>query len=70
MKRPGLFTPQGVFVLVVAVMLSHFTAAGLLAGGYKILEQSSNSVGLSAAYVANAYGPDAAFYNPANMVWS
>ncbi len=40
------------------------------AGGYKIPEQSSNAVALSAAYVASATGPDSAYYNPANMVWS
>ncbi|NPA11829.1 MAG: transporter [Epsilonproteobacteria bacterium] len=42
----------------------------LLAGGYKIPEQSINATALSSAYVANAYGADAAYYNPANMAFN
>lgn len=38
-----------------------------LASGYRIPEQSINSTALSAAYIANAHGADAAYYNPANM---
>ncbi len=50
-------------------------AAGLipvqvLAGGYKIPENSINSTALSAAYVANAHGADAAYFNPAAMVYN
>jgi long-chain fatty acid transport protein len=37
------------------------------AAGYKVPETSSNSTALSAAYVANAHGPDASYYNPARM---
>ena len=37
------------------------------ASGYRIPEQSVNSTALSAAYVANANGADAAYFNPANM---
>ncbi len=40
------------------------------AGGYKIPEQSLNSTALSAAYIANANGADASYFNPANMVWN
>lgn len=43
--------------------------ATLSASGYKIPEQSLNSTALSAAYIANANGADASYYNPANMVW-
>lgn len=50
----------------VATLLS-LSAATLLASGYRIPEQSLNSVALSAAYVANANGADASYYNPANM---
>ncbi|MCP3671172.1 MAG: transporter [Gammaproteobacteria bacterium] len=42
----------------------------LLAGGYKIPENSINSTALSAAYVANAHGADAAYFNPAAMVFN
>jgi long-chain fatty acid transport protein len=43
------------------------TAAGVHAAGYKLPESSSNATALSAAYVANASGPDASYYNPAAM---
>ncbi len=52
--------------LKIAAFLS-LSAATLLASGYRIPEQSLNSVALSAAYVANAHGADASYYNPANM---
>ena len=44
-----------------------FTAGSALASGWRIPEQSVNSTALSAAYVANAHGADAAYFNPANM---
>ncbi len=44
--------------------------AHILAGGYKIPENSINSTALSAAYVANAHGADAAYFNPAAMVFN
>ncbi len=44
-------------------------AGALFAGGYKIPETSLNSVALSAANVAHTFGADAAYYNPANMVF-
>jgi long-chain fatty acid transport protein len=43
--------------------------AHLIAGGYKIPENSINSTALSAAYIANAHGADAAYFNPAAMVF-
>lgn len=49
------------------VTLLSLSAATLLASGYRIPEQSLNSVALSAAYVAGANGADASYYNPANM---
>jgi len=52
------------------VLLSTCVASFSFAAGYKIPEQSLNSVALSAAYVANANGADASYYNPANMVWN
>lgn len=52
--------------LVLSVALS----AVLSAAGYKIPESSINATALSAAYVANAHGADAAYYNPAAMVYN
>lgn len=45
-------------------------AGAVVAGGYKIPENSINSTALSAAYVANAHGADAAYHNPAAMVFN
>jgi len=52
---------------VRVVTLLSLSAATLLASGYRIPEQSLNSVALSAAYVAGANGADTSYYNPANM---
>ena len=41
----------------------------VMAGGYKIPEQSLNSMALGAAYVAHTTGADTAYFNPANMVF-
>ena len=43
------------------------TVTAVQAAGYKLPESSSNATALSAAYVANAKGPDASYYNPAAM---
>lgn len=51
------------------VLLSTVTAT-VMAGGYAIPESSINATALSAAYVANAHGADAAYYNPAAMVYN
>jgi len=40
------------------------------AGGYKITTSSLNATALSSANVANANGADAAYYNPANMLYN
>lgn len=50
-------------------LLSLVTASVLMAGGYKIPETSLNAVALSAANIAHSNGADAAYYNPANMVF-
>ncbi len=50
-------------------LLSVITSSLLMAGAYKIPETSLNSMALSAAYVANAHGADASYYNPANMAF-
>jgi len=49
--------------------LSAVASSVVMAGGYKIPEQSLNSVALSAAYVAHTTGADTAYYNPANMAF-
>jgi len=41
----------------------------LMAGGYRIPEASLNAVALSAANIAHVKTADAAYYNPANMVF-
>ena len=50
-------------------LLSLVTASILMAGGYKIPETSLNGVALSAANIAHNHSADAAYYNPANMVF-
>ena len=53
------------------ILLSTITAAcTLYAGGYKIPETSTNGVALSAANVAHSQNADAAYYNPANMIFT
>ncbi len=55
--------------------LALFSAISLAATGqamaaaYKLPESSINATALSAAYVANAHGADASYYNPAAMVF-
>ncbi|MET0012962.1 MAG: outer membrane protein transport protein [Sedimenticola sp.] len=56
--------------LAVACGIALLTTGQAHAGGYKIPEQSVNSTALSAAYVANAQGPDSSYYNPAAMVFN
>jgi len=55
--------------LLKLTTLSLIAGSALYAGGYKIPETSSNAVALSAANVAHSHGADAAYYNPANMVF-
>lgn len=47
--------------------LSVIASSVAMAGGYKIPEQSLNSMALAAAYVAHTSGADTAYFNPANM---
>lgn len=53
-----------------SLVLLSAAAATVMAGGYAIPESSINATALSAAYVANAHGADAAYYNPAAMVYN
>jgi len=51
------------------VILSITASSFLLAGAYKVPEQSLNSMALGAAYVAHTDGADTAYFNPANMAF-
>jgi long-chain fatty acid transport protein len=51
------------------VLMSLVTSSILVAGGYQIPETSTNAVALSAANIAHNKSADAAYYNPANMVF-
>lgn len=50
--------------------LSLMASSLLMASAYRLPESSVKSTALSAAYVANANGADAAYYNPANMAFN
>jgi len=51
------------------VLMSLVASSVLMAGGYKIPEVSTNAVALGAANIAHNKSADAAYYNPANMVF-
>jgi len=51
------------------IILSTITSSLIMAGAYKVPEQSINSMALGAAYVAHTDGADTAYYNPANMAF-
>ena len=51
------------------ILLSAITSSMLIAGAYKVPEQSVNSMALGAAYVAHTTGADTAYFNPANMAF-
>jgi len=53
--------------IIQGVVLSAAASSVVMAGGYKIPEQSLNSMALGAAYVAHTDGADANYFNPANM---
>jgi len=55
--------------LVKGLALSAVVSSLVMAGGYKLPEQSLNSMALGAAYVAHTMGADTAYYNPANMAF-
>ena len=55
--------------IIKGLALSAIASSVVMAGGYKIPEQSLNSMALGAAYVAHTMGADAAYYNPANMAF-
>ena len=61
-------TPRAKQLFILTILSS--LAAVVHAGGYKIPENSVKSTALAAAYVANAHGADAAYHNPAAMVFN
>ncbi len=57
-------------VISVLALASVFAAGSAFASGYRIPEQSSDSVAKAGAHIANAKGADSSYYNPANMSWA
>ena len=55
--------------LLTLTTLSLVASSVLYAGGYKIPETSTNAIALSAANIAHNTNADAAYYNPANMMF-
>lgn len=55
--------------LVKGLALSVVASSVVMAGGWKIPEQSLNSMALGGAYVAHTSGADTNYYNPANMAY-
>jgi long-chain fatty acid transport protein len=55
--------------IVKILALSAVVSSVAMSGGYKIPEQSLNSMALGAAYVAHTTGADTAYFNPANMAF-
>lgn len=55
--------------IVLLSLAGVLLATSAFGSGYRIPEQSVNSVALSNAYVANTPSADAAYFNPANMAW-
>lgn len=57
-------------MILKTTLLSLTASSLLLASGYRLPESSINSTALAGAYVANAHGADASYYNPANMAFN
>lgn len=52
------------------ILFTSLAACSLIYGaGFKIPEQSSDSVALLNSNIATSFGPDAAYFNPANMMF-
>ena len=54
---------------IKGLALSAVASTVVMAGGYKIPEQSLNSMALSSAYTAHTSGADTNYFNPANMAF-
>ena len=55
--------------IVKSLALSAAASSVLMAGAYKIPEQSLNSMALGGAYIAHTTHADTAYFNPANMAF-
>ena len=55
--------------IMKTLTLSAAASTVVMAGAYKLPENSINSMALSAAYVAHTMGADTAHFNPANMAF-
>ena len=55
--------------VIRGALFGSISASMLMGAGYKIPEQSLNSMALGAAYVAHTDGADTSYYNPANMAF-
>lgn len=53
----------------VLALTAILVAGSAYASGYRIPEQSIDSTAKAGANIASAMGPDASYYNPANMSW-
>lgn len=58
---------KSISLLALASILA---AGSAYASGYRIPEQSPDSVAKAGAHIASATGADSAYYNPANMAWA
>ncbi len=58
---------KSISLLALASILAAGTA---YASGYRIPEQSSDSVAKAGAHIASSVGADSSYYNPANMSWT
>ncbi|PIE55655.1 MAG: aromatic hydrocarbon degradation protein [Desulfobulbus propionicus] len=56
-------------VVSIAALTAMLTATSAHASGWRIPEQSLDSISKASANIASASHPDAAYYNPANMGW-
>ncbi|BDD88300.1 OmpP1/FadL family transporter [Desulfofustis limnaeus] len=54
----------------LVALASVFAVGTAYASGYRIPEQSADSVAKAGAHIASAQGADASYYNPANMSWA
>jgi len=52
---------------MAVALVSVFAVGSAYASGYRIPEQSADSVAKAGAHIASATGADASYYNPANM---
>ncbi|MEA3354282.1 MAG: outer membrane protein transport protein [Campylobacterota bacterium] len=54
-------------ILLKTTTLTILSSSLLIASGWRLPESSAKSTALSGAYIANANGADATYYNPANI---